>query len=61
MTNWSGWSLGYGLDQGWRTNFKEIYSRALGNFEEQNKVLEPSMIIINCCTITISAFYNDIA
>jgi hypothetical protein len=28
-------------------NFEEILSHALGNFEEQNKVLEPSIIIIN--------------
>ena len=29
------------------TNFEEIISRSHGNFEEQNKVLEPSIIIIN--------------
>ena len=28
-------------------NFEEIISHAPGNFEEQNKVLEPSIIIIN--------------
>jgi len=40
--------------------FEEIFSCALGNFEEQNKVLEPSIIIINCCII-INAYYNHIA
>jgi len=32
-------------------NFEEIISRAQGDFEEQNKVLEPSIIIINYCDI----------
>ena len=32
-------------------NFKEIISRDYGNIEEQNKVLEPSIIIINYCII----------
>jgi len=43
-------------------NFEEIHSRAHGIFEGQNKVLEPSMIIINCCIIIIiiSAFCNNI-
>jgi len=40
-------------------NFKEILSCAHGNLEEQNKVLEPSLIIINCCII-INAYYNHI-
>ena len=30
-------------------NFEEIFSRAHGNFEDQNKVLEPSTIIVNYC------------
>jgi hypothetical protein len=34
-------------------NFKEILSRPHGNFEKQNKVLEPSTIIINYCIIII--------
>jgi hypothetical protein len=40
-------------------NFKETLSRAHGNFEEQNKVLEPSIININYCII-INAYYNYI-
>jgi hypothetical protein len=40
-------------------NFEEILSRAHGNFEEQNKVLEPSIININYCII-INAYYNYI-
>jgi hypothetical protein len=40
--------------------FKEILSLAHGNFEDQNKVLEPSIIIINFCItiIIIHADYN---
>jgi len=49
---------------GWRTflnalaqivcfNLEEILSRAHGNFKEQKKVLESSMIIINYCIIII--------
>ena len=34
-------------------NFEEILSCAHGNFEEKNKVLEPSIIIINYCIIII--------
>jgi hypothetical protein len=44
-------------------NFKEIISRDYGNSEKQNKVLEPSIIIINYCiiiTIIINAHYNYI-
>ena len=33
------------------THFEEIISRAHGNFEVQNKALEPSVIIINYCII----------
>jgi hypothetical protein len=33
--------------------FQEVLSRARGNFEQQNKVLEVSIIIINCCIIII--------
>ena len=48
------------------TNFQEILSRAHGNFEEQNSVLELSVIIINYCInviiiiiiIIINEFYN---
>jgi hypothetical protein len=38
-------------------NFKEILSCAHGNFEELNKVLESSIIIINSCMIFINACY----
>jgi len=37
-------------------NFEEILSRARGNFEEKNKVLESFMIIINY--FIIIAYYN---
>jgi len=47
------------LEQDWRTalkarvqmsaNFEEILWPPHENFEEQNKVLEPSTIIANCC------------
>ena len=32
---------------------KEIFSRAHGDFEEQNTVLEPSIIISDYCSIII--------
>ena len=35
------------------TNLEEIISRAQGNFEELNKVLESFKIIINYCIIII--------
>jgi hypothetical protein len=39
-------------------NFEEILSREQGNFEEQNKFLEPSIIIINnYCIIIITYDY----
>jgi hypothetical protein len=41
----------------WSTSFKEILSCAHWNFEEQNKVLESS-IIINYFIIIINAYYN---
>jgi hypothetical protein len=34
-------------------NFEEILSRSHGNFKKQNKVLEPSIIIINYFIIII--------
>ena len=34
-------------------NLKEILSRAHGNFEEQNTVLEPSIIITDYCAFII--------
>jgi len=37
------------------TNFEEILLRAHGNFEEQSKVLEISIITINYCIIIIDA------
>ena len=43
------------------TNFEEIPSCANGNFEEQNKVSESSIIIINYfIIIIINAYYNYI-
>ena len=36
---------------------QEIISRDHGNFEEQNKVLESSIININYC-ININTYYN---
>jgi hypothetical protein len=36
---------------------EEILSRATGNFEEQNMVLEPSIYIINYYII-INGYYN---
>jgi hypothetical protein len=40
---------------------EEILSRDHGNFEEHNKVLESSIIIINyCIIINIKAYYNCI-
>jgi len=41
-------------------NFQEILSRAHGNFEEQNKVLKPSIIINYCIIIIIIiiVYYN---
>ena len=44
-------------------NFEEILSRAHDNFEEQNKVLEPYIIIINYLIIKyciINAYYKCI-
>jgi len=35
-------------------NFEEILSRAHGNFENQYKVLELSIIIVKYCTDTIT-------
>ena len=55
------------LDQGWRTfltaraqivyTFRRNSFRAHGNFEQENKVLEPSINIINYCIISINAYY----
>jgi len=38
-------------------NFEEILSLAYGTFEEQHRVVELSIIIINHCII-INAYYN---
>jgi hypothetical protein len=35
-----------------------MFSRAYGNFEEQNNVLESSIFIINCRIIITNAYYN---
>ena len=40
-------------------NLEEILSRARGNFEEQNKVLEPSTIITNYYSTIINAYNNN--
>ena len=40
------------------TNFSEILARFHMNFEEQNNVLEASIIIINYCIIFISVYCN---
>ena len=40
-------------------SFKEILSGGHGNFEEQNKVLESVIIIINYCIIIMNAYYNS--
>jgi hypothetical protein len=40
-------------------NFVEILSRGNGNFEEQNKILDLSIIIINYCII-INVYYDYI-
>jgi hypothetical protein len=48
-------------------NFEGILSGSYGNFEEHNKVLEPSIITINYCIViiiiiimTINVYYNYI-
>lgn len=41
-------------------NFCEVLSRATGNLERQNKVLELANIIINYC-IVFNVYYNYIA
>jgi len=41
-------------------NFEEIVSRAHTNFEEQNKISESSIIIINYCITIINAQYSYI-
>ena len=46
------------LSEGASINLEEILSRAHGNFEEQNKVLEPFLIIIINYCITINAYYD---
>ena len=40
-------------------NLEEILSGARGNFEEQNKVLEPSTIITNYYITIINAYNNN--
>ena len=39
-------------------SFKEILSGGHGNFEEQNKVLESVIFIINYCIIIKNAYHN---
>ena len=41
------------------TNFEEIFPRSHGNIEEQNKVMESSIIIINYFII-INTYYKYI-
>ena len=55
---WQGWWYFCGRLQKPSINFAEIYPRAHGNFEEKNKVLESSVIIINYCVIITDALYN---
>jgi len=61
----------YGLEQGRRsflrahalivhTFRKKNLSRAHGKFEEQNKILEPSMLIIIRCILITNKYYNYI-
>jgi len=56
------WKTFRGRAPKWSINFEEILSRALGGFEEQDKVLECSVIIINfwiiIIIIIINAYYN---
>jgi hypothetical protein len=42
-------------------NFEEIVRCAHGNFEDQNKILESSIIIINYRIIIINAYYDTIS
>jgi hypothetical protein len=66
----TGSNLKVPLDQGWRTfltaraqivyKFRRKSFRAHWNFEEENKVLEPSINIINYCIVSINAYYNYI-
>jgi hypothetical protein len=35
-----------------------MLSRAHGNFEDQYKLLEPSIIIVNYCIDTINIYYS---
>ena len=39
-------------------NVEEILLHSHGNFEDQSKVLEPPIIIINYCIIFINAYHN---
>ena len=41
-------------------NFEEILLRAQRTFEDQNKVLESSIIVINSCSVIINGHYNYI-
>jgi len=41
-------------------DFEEILSRIYRNFEEQSKVLEPFVIIVNYFSIIINAPFNYI-
>ena len=40
-------------------NFKEILSRVIGNFKEQNKVFVSSIVIINYCLILLYSIQGD--
>ena len=40
----------------WSVNFEKILSRAHGNVEEQNKVLESFIITLNYCIIIINPY-----
>jgi hypothetical protein len=66
----TGSNLKVPLDQDWRTfltaraqivyKFRRNYFRANGNFEEENKVLGPSININNYWIVSINAYYNYI-
>jgi hypothetical protein len=41
-------------------HFQEILSRAHGNYEEQNKIMQLSIIIINYCIIFINTIITKL-
>jgi len=55
-----GWRISWGRVLKLSINFKDILSHTHGNFEEQNKVFDSYIIIINYCIIIANAYYNCI-